>query len=79
MGECVGRLAQAIPRLLYFFADLSWLFAHSKATKRITRARLGVLRLEDRITPSVNPIVAENQLPGTPQSVWDITGVGAFT
>jgi hypothetical protein len=32
--------------------------------------------LEDRTLPSTNPIVAENQLPGTPQSVWDISGDG---
>ena len=25
---------------------------------------------------STNPIVAENQLPGTPQSVWDVVGAG---
>jgi hypothetical protein len=29
--------------------------------------------LEDRTLLSVNPIVAENQLPGTPQSVWDVS------
>src|SRR4051794_17684872 len=40
------------------------------------RTRLALESLEDRITPSVNPIVAENQLQGTPQSVWDITGAG---
>src|SRR5437868_5876521 len=33
-----------------------------------------VERLEDRTLLSGNPIVAENQLPGTPESVW---GVGA--
>ncbi len=27
--------------------------------------------LEDRTLFAVNPIVAENQLPGTPESVWD--------
>jgi hypothetical protein len=32
--------------------------------------------LEDRTLLSVNPIVAENQLPGTPQSVWDVSGAG---
>jgi hypothetical protein len=32
--------------------------------------------LEDRVSPSVNPIVAENALPGTPQSVWDVSGAG---
>jgi len=24
----------------------------------------------------VNPVIAENQLPGTPQSVWDVPGAG---
>src|SRR6516162_7695602 len=35
--------------------------------------------LEDRTllaVQGVNPIVAENQLPGTPQSVWAIQGTG---
>src|SRR3954467_8332744 len=32
--------------------------------------------LEPRQLMAVNPIVAENQLPGTPQSVWDVTGIG---
>jgi hypothetical protein len=32
--------------------------------------------LEDRTLLSVNPIVAENQLPGTPQSVWGVNGAG---
>ncbi|MDR3617982.1 MAG: hypothetical protein P4L85_01435, partial [Paludisphaera borealis] len=32
--------------------------------------------LEDRILLAVNPIVAENQLPGTPESVWMIQGAG---
>src|SRR5437762_13911058 len=36
-------------------------------------------RLEDRTVPSTNPIVAENQLPGTPQSVWGVTGAGDST
>src|SRR5262245_53297154 len=43
---------------------------------RPRRARPRLERLEDRVTPSVNPIVTENQLPGTPQSVWDISGAG---
>src|ERR1043166_4735945 len=50
----------------------NWLFARSALTGRLTRARLGVHSLEDRIAPAANPIVAENQLPGTPKSVWDI-------
>jgi hypothetical protein len=32
--------------------------------------------LEDRNLLSVNPIVAENQLPGTPESVWQVSGAG---
>src|SRR5438046_10215255 len=32
--------------------------------------------LEDRLAPSVNPIVTENQLSGTPQSVWGVNGAG---
>src|SRR5579872_1764846 len=38
--------------------------------------RLSVEGLEDRVVFSGNPIVAENQLPGTPQSVWDVPGEG---
>src|SRR5437870_3456691 len=37
-----------------------------------------VERLEDRTVPSTNPIVAENQLPGTPQSTWGV-GTGDAT
>ncbi len=32
--------------------------------------------LESRVLLSVNPIVAENQLAGTPSSVWNVTGAG---
>jgi hypothetical protein len=32
--------------------------------------------LEDRTAPSANSIVTENQLPGTPQSVWGVSGAG---
>src|SRR3954462_11442588 len=35
--------------------------------------------LEDRILLAVNPIVAENQLPGTPPSQWQIDGAGDST
>src|SRR5207248_4956262 len=28
--------------------------------------------LEDRVVPSGNPIVAENQLPGTPLNTWSV-------
>ena len=45
--------------------------------KRLPSVRPSVESLEDRIVMTVpvpvsNPIVAENQLPGTPQSVWDV-------
>src|SRR5262245_42456641 len=32
--------------------------------------------LEARLAPAANPIVAENLLPGNPQSQWDIVGSG---
>jgi hypothetical protein len=32
--------------------------------------------IEDRTLLSGNAIVTENQLPGTPQSVWGISGAG---
>src|SRR5689334_22009308 len=35
-----------------------------------------VERLEDRTLPASNLIVTENQLPGTPQSVWGVSGAG---
>ena len=38
-----------------------------------------VEHLEDRVVPSGNPIVAENQLPGTPQSTWGVSGSGDAT
>jgi hypothetical protein len=41
---------------------------------RAFRPRLEML--EERAMLSVNPIVAENLLPGTPQSVWDVPGAG---
>ena len=40
------------------------------------RTRLGLETLEAREVFSVNPIVAENLLPGNPQSEWDIVGAG---
>ncbi|MCI0682547.1 MAG: Ig-like domain-containing protein [Gemmataceae bacterium] len=42
---------------------------------RSDRIRLCVESLEDRIVPS-NAIVAENQLPGTPESVWGVFQIG---
>ncbi|HEY7090888.1 MAG TPA: N,N-dimethylformamidase beta subunit family domain-containing protein, partial [Tepidisphaeraceae bacterium] len=36
-------------------------------------------QLEGRFLLAVNPIVVENQLPGTPQGVWDVTGAGDAT
>jgi methionine-rich copper-binding protein CopC len=35
--------------------------------------------LERRMLLAVNPIVTENQLPGTPQSTWDVSGAGDST
>ncbi len=46
----------------------------SLANRRPVTHRPRLETLEDRIVPSNNPIVAENQLPGTPESTW---GVGA--
>ncbi len=43
------------------------------------RSSLGLEWLESREVFSVNPVVAENQLPGTPQSVWDVPGAGDAT
>jgi N,N-dimethylformamidase beta subunit-like, C-terminal/Domain of unknown function (DUF4082)/Concanavalin A-like lectin/glucanases superfamily/Bacterial Ig-like domain/Bacterial Ig domain len=40
------------------------------------RIRLRLDSLDDRIVPSGNPIVAENQLPGNSQSEWDVVGDG---
>ena len=37
-----------------------------------SRTRLGLETLESREMFSANPIVAENLLPGTPQSQWDV-------
>src|SRR5439155_25161179 len=37
-----------------------------------------VEHLEDRVVPSGNPIVAENQLPGTPLNTWSV-GTGDAT
>jgi hypothetical protein len=39
---------------------------------RRSGARLSVEHLENRDVPSVNPIVAENMLPGTSPSIWNI-------
>ncbi|WP_406695926.1 DUF4082 domain-containing protein [Singulisphaera sp. Ch08] len=39
-------------------------------------ARPSLEPLEEKILFAVNPIIAENQLPGTPQSEWDILGSG---
>src|SRR3989475_9199060 len=37
------------------------------------------LQAQSACGPTVNPIVCENQQPGTPSSVWDITGAGDAT
>jgi hypothetical protein len=59
---------------------LSWLRAHFARSSRHTvakkpaprRRRLRIEWLESRHMMSVNAIVAENLLPGTPQSQWDL-------
>jgi methionine-rich copper-binding protein CopC len=49
---------------------------------RFLKSFLRFEQLEDRSTPSIgglNPVVLENQLPGNPQSEWDISGIGDST
>src|SRR5262245_5092714 len=41
-------------------------------------AKLALETLEDRLVPA-NAIVTENQLPGTPQSTWEVSGTGDST
>ena len=48
-----------------------------KARRLQARPRLELL--DDRVLLSVNPIVAENLLPGTPSSQWAISGAGDST
>ena len=43
---------------------------------RAGRSRLKLEALEDRTLLASNPIVAENMLPGSSVSEWDISGVG---
>ncbi|MBX9789234.1 MAG: DUF4082 domain-containing protein [Pirellulales bacterium] len=58
----------------------SWFRAHFARSSRHTvakkfaprRRRLRIEWLESRHMMSVNPIMAENLLPGTPQSQWDL-------
>src|SRR5262245_54016116 len=54
----------------------TWLFRRPRGQRASDRAYLASMILEDRITPGANPIVVENMLPGTPQSVWDVSGNG---
>ncbi|HEY7115533.1 MAG TPA: N,N-dimethylformamidase beta subunit family domain-containing protein, partial [Tepidisphaeraceae bacterium] len=62
---------------------------HDSSTSHITARRVNRTRalrdvarhwyaeaLEPRMMLAVNAIVAENQLPGTPQSTWDVNGSG---
>jgi methionine-rich copper-binding protein CopC len=56
--------------------------ARSLRRRRACPVRPWLEALEDRTLLSggaVNPIVAENQLAGTPQSVWDVSGAGDAT
>src|SRR5947209_10102057 len=43
------------------------------------RQRALLEALECRRLLATNPIVTENQLPGTPESTWDFSGVGDTT
>src|SRR5437764_6276834 len=57
-----------------------WWQRRSSARKaRPAACRLNVEQLEDRTLMSVNPIVTENQLAGTPQSTWGVSGAGDST
>ena len=47
------------------------------ARRKQVHPRLEIL--DDRILLAVNPIIAENQLPGTPTSVWSVAGAGDST
>src|SRR4051794_3654795 len=49
----------------------NWLFVRPSKGQP-TRVRLSVEALEDRLAPSVTPVIGENQLPGTPKSTWDV-------
>jgi Domain of unknown function (DUF4082)/Bacterial Ig-like domain (group 3)/Bacterial Ig-like domain/Bacterial Ig domain len=55
--------------------------SNSRHNSRVdrTRRRPRIELLEDRTLLAVNPIVAENQLPGTPESVWQVNGAGDTT
>src|SRR5215471_4137293 len=57
----------------------NWLFRKPAKSRRTNRAVLSLEILEDRTVPSTNPIIAENLLPGNPQSEWDVTGAGDLT
>src|SRR5689334_23919101 len=51
------------------------------ATRALRRAATQwfIEALEQRVLLAVNPIVTENQLAGTPQSTWDVSGSGDST
>jgi methionine-rich copper-binding protein CopC len=81
----VGRLIRAIESVRPRVTDGFWrrLFSgrgssRANAVPQV-RAPHGMLELEPlelRQLLAVNPIVAENALPGNPQSEWDIVGIG---
>ena len=48
----------------------------SREIFNISRHSLSPEMLEARILLAVNAIVAENQLPGTPDTVWNVNGAG---
>src|SRR5689334_3313832 len=41
--------------------------------------RVLIETVEPRVLLATNPVVLENQLPGTPQSIWDVPGAGDST
>ena len=61
-----------------FIFPVKTLYKGLTAPAKRADTRLRLESLEDRTLLSVNPIVAENLLPGTPQSVWDVSGAGVI-
>src|SRR4051812_37081992 len=60
------------------FTSLRTRRAPRPAAAKARRARLTLNGLEDRVVPA-NAIVTENQLAGTPQSTWGVSGAGDST
>src|SRR5258707_448101 len=51
----------------------------ARTSPPLVRPRMNLETLEVREVFSVNPIVAENQLPGNPAAEWDVNGAGDST